>query len=173
VNFDVADGNSHGAHIQSSINWAAQQWHQIVATYSSAGRKIYVDGTLATQSTTAWNYLIDKADLDSSGLMFGSDGSQPMKGDLDEVEIFNYELSATEIENDYEAKIIQNLDGDQLPDFWESEQLGTLAYGDSSDPDGDGVGNYIEYLQGRNPAKGTVSPAAGTVDLVVFTELEN
>jgi hypothetical protein len=62
-------------------------------------------------------------------------------------------------------------DGDGLPDSWEMAYFGNLSQGANGDPDGDGVSNLNEYLQGRNPTKGTVSnPSA--VDLRVFTPLE-
>ena len=39
-------------------------------------------------------------------------------------------------------------DSDSLPDWWESEQFGTLAQAYASDPDGDGFSNGEEYLTG-------------------------
>ncbi len=42
-------------------------------------------------------------------------------------------------------------DNDGLPDNWELEHFGNLAQGGGDDPDGDGLSNLQEYLQGSNP----------------------
>ena len=42
-------------------------------------------------------------------------------------------------------------DSDGLPDSWEMANFGTLAYGPNDDPDGDGLTNLTEYLDGTNP----------------------
>ena len=46
-------------------------------------------------------------------------------------------------------------DNDSLPDWWETEQLGTLASTATADPDGDGSNNADEFLAGSSPANGT------------------
>ena len=51
----------------------------------------------------------------------------------------------------------EDADSDQLPDWWEIEYFETINdYTGEDDPDGDGVNNYIEYLQGRHPLHGVV-----------------
>ncbi|MEK7952651.1 S8 family serine peptidase [Luteolibacter soli] len=45
-------------------------------------------------------------------------------------------------------------DNDSLPDWWETEQLGTLAYTATADPDGDGITNADEFLAGTAPLNG-------------------
>jgi hypothetical protein len=42
-------------------------------------------------------------------------------------------------------------DADGLPDAWEMQYFGTLAYGPNDDPDHDGLSNYQEYIAGTNP----------------------
>ncbi|MDD5676706.1 MAG: hypothetical protein PHW60_01785 [Kiritimatiellae bacterium] len=49
-------------------------------------------------------------------------------------------------------------DLDGLPDWWEWEWLGTLAWGADDDPDGDGWTNLQEYQYGTNPGDGTSIP---------------
>jgi hypothetical protein len=64
-------------------------------------------------------------------------------------------------------------DGDGLPDGWEARYGLDPAHVNSTvDPDGDGVDNLTEYLQGRNPRKGSVPDTMGAVNLQVFTPLE-
>jgi subtilisin family serine protease len=46
-------------------------------------------------------------------------------------------------------------DNDSLPDWWETEQLGSLASTAAADPDGDGVTNADEFLAGTAPLNGS------------------
>lgn len=44
-------------------------------------------------------------------------------------------------------------DGDGLPDAWELEHFGDLAFNGTDDPDGDGVDNATEFARGTDPFK--------------------
>lgn len=67
-------------------------------------------------------------------------------------------------------------DADDLPDWWENQywpgDLTGTNHGKNDDADGDGVSNYIEFLQGRNPIKGAQAGTAGDVGLEVYSVLE-
>ncbi|HUI07592.1 MAG TPA: hypothetical protein VL486_11385 [Verrucomicrobiae bacterium] len=65
-------------------------------------------------------------------------------------------------------------DADGLPDAWEADYgLNPFDAGDAhADPDGDGVDNLTEYLQGRDPTKVAADDSDRVVDLTVFTPLE-
>lgn len=45
-----------------------------------------------------------------------------------------------------------DLDGDGLPDQWETNRLGHSESDGSDDPDADGASNYAEFLAGTDPA---------------------
>jgi type VI secretion system secreted protein Hcp len=47
--------------------------------------------------------------------------------------------------------LFTDTDADGLPDAWEMQYFGTLAYGANDDPDHDGLSNYQEYIAGTNP----------------------
>lgn len=59
--------------------------------------------------------------------------------------------------------IIDDSDEDGLPDSWEIQLFGTLAYGPGDDPDGDGQDNATEHLAGTDPADGA-SRFAATIE---------
>jgi hypothetical protein len=62
-------------------------------------------------------------------------------------------------------------DEDGLPDVWELLYFGNLLQGPNGDPDGDGINNLQEFLQGRNPAFGTVLDP-GAVNLKLYTPVD-
>jgi hypothetical protein len=49
------------------------------------------------------------------------------------------------------AIVAVDSDGDGLPDAWEQQYLGSLAFGPNEDPDQDGLSNLAEYKAGTNP----------------------
>jgi hypothetical protein len=63
-------------------------------------------------------------------------------------------------------------DSDGLPDVWELQYFGNLTQGPNGDPDGDGVSNLLEYLQGRDPTKGTIPDPKGSVNLKLHTPVD-
>ena len=83
-------------------------WHHVAATYdgssSAAGVKLYVDGaedTEVIQEDTLGTHSI----LNTSPFTIGSrdSGGVPFNGDIDEVEVFNRVLSASEVQTLYLA----------------------------------------------------------------------
>ncbi len=63
-------------------------------------------------------------------------------------------------------------DADGLPDWWEMFYFGHLDYGPEDDPDGDGVDNLTEFLQGRDPTVGAEADEEGQIALLIYTLLE-
>lgn len=55
-------------------------------------------------------------------------------------------------------------DADTLPDEWELSYFGSLDFGASDDPDGDGFTNLQEYLAGTNPTQPSSTPADTDAD---------
>ncbi|HSE16368.1 MAG TPA: Ig-like domain-containing protein [Pyrinomonadaceae bacterium] len=66
---------------------------------------------------------------------------------------------------------IADSDGDGLADAWELFYFGNLSQGANGDPDGDGVNNLQEFLQGRNPTVGTILDP-GAINLKLYTPVD-
>jgi len=54
-------------------------------------------------------------------------------------------------------------DNDGLPDWWETENFGSLAQAAADDPDGDGFNNLAEFRSGTNPRSPTSHLAISSV----------
>lgn len=79
------------------------QWHHLVTTFDqSKNSKIYVDGVLLIQQTqTDWNTNASATNFDFwLGGLF-SENSSPFNGSVDDLKIYNYALSQTEVTNLY------------------------------------------------------------------------
>ena len=54
--------------------------------------------------------------------------------------------------------VSDDVDGDGLPDNWETDFFGRLSYEGSEDPDGDGYTNFQEYRRGTDPTDPSAYP---------------
>jgi RHS repeat-associated protein len=79
------------------IHWTANTWYQIVATYSPSGSALYTNGVMVGSAGPA--VTVCPTEPPSSPLTIGGDSSpnSPAKGVFDELETFNYPLSAQAI----------------------------------------------------------------------------
>jgi hypothetical protein len=176
-----ADGNSvsfitqtNGAgmtNLVAPISLSSNAWYQIALTYSSTNSIFYVNGQQTGTNGAGVSYYPDPLVRAFDGFSIGSDrnGNQQARGQFDELETYNYPLSAANILRPIDS------DGDGLPDSWET-QYGldpnnpTGSDGADGDPDGDGVNNLTEYRMGRNPRiAGTVQDTGNVIQLNVYT----
>jgi hypothetical protein len=64
-----------------------------------------------------------------------------------------------------------DINNDGLPSWWELKYWGHLGISPSADADGDGVSNYVEYMEGRNPMVSGTTNDTATLNLQVYTPL--
>jgi probable HAF family extracellular repeat protein len=131
--------------LSATINWTANDWHQLVLTYSATNSTLYWDGQLT--ATGAGVTLYPDATIQTNGFSIGSDhqGNNQAGAQFDELETFNYSLTASAIADDY-----------------------NLLF-----PGGNGPVDYIGYLEGLNPLVNgaTVPDTDGIVNLQIYTPL--
>lgn len=81
---------------------SAVRWHNVVATYdgssAAAGVRIYIDGL--AQSLNAWQDNLTTTTLNDKPVNFGRrDGARPLAGALNDVRIWDRELSAAQVQD--------------------------------------------------------------------------
>jgi hypothetical protein len=155
----VSSGNTYKLLSTSGYPDDANTWIHLAATYDGQEIKLYLDGFL--DSSMFAPGLSIGSNNNSLSIGAQDDGYRPFEGAVDNVHLYNFALSQTEIQELFEAEseVDPNeepldSDGDGMPDNWE------LLWGfdpfdatdAAEDADGDGVSNLDEYLQGTNPA---------------------
>ena len=133
------------------IAWTSNFWHQIALTYSASGSTLYLDGVAVTNGSGPVYY--PNAGEQTNGFKIGSDsnGTNQAQGAFDEMETFNYQLSASAIATNYQTLISQDSNGDGMADIWEMNYFGTLNVNPNGNPAGDGLTNLQKYQAGLNP----------------------
>lgn len=141
------------------------KWHHVVVVVDRENGKvkIYVDGEPqlfdAVRSLGAGLVLpsgVPEADISAmtdlnTGLgelmRFGQYqvGGNPYTGLLDEVSLYKKALSEDEV------IALGDIDGDGMPDWWESMHFGSTSASAGGDADGDGMSNLQEYEQESDP----------------------
>ena len=94
LHFSVNDwSRNEGLNESATIN--ANEWHHVAAVYNGSVMQLYIDGKL--DATQPWNDGIGKND---SEVFIGDNAQQPGRcfdGLIDDVRIYNYALSESQI----------------------------------------------------------------------------
>jgi hypothetical protein len=87
-----------GADVFSSAQFTANTTYHVVGTFDGTNARLYVNASLAGGPTAA------TVSLATNFASIGSDGSSPVEfypGTIDEVAVYNYALSSTQISDHY------------------------------------------------------------------------
>ena len=105
LSFDSSDETYTGSSFTTAtISWASNQWHQIAITYTPSNIFLYVDGTLLV---TNLNGILTVPAFDE--VTIGNDlYGDPAMGRFDELDTFDYPLSAERIATDYFASWVRS-----------------------------------------------------------------
>ncbi|MGA9777291.1 MAG: LamG-like jellyroll fold domain-containing protein [Verrucomicrobiia bacterium] len=141
LSFGTSTNGGGMANLSANISWASNEWHQIALTYSPASSALYVDGQLLANGIGV-TYYPGTNEL-ANGFRIGSDlgGSDQAEGAFDELQTFDYPLSATDAAT-YDS---------QIPDWWEVKYFGRAGLDPEFQPVGDGFTLWLDYQRGRDP----------------------
>jgi len=108
IRFITHTNGAGRTNVSAAINWKSQDWHQLALTYSSSNTSLYLDGQpLNTNGLGVIHF--PSPSIRSNGFRIGSDatGTKQAKGRFDDLETFNFPLSAQSIKNSYSNAIAQ------------------------------------------------------------------
>ena len=96
-----------------SIEWATNDWHQIVLVYSVTNTTVYIDGSAVVAQGSGVS-LYPGAAVRTGGVAIGSDssGTGQAQGRFEDLETFNYGLIATEVVSAYSQLVSDGNDND-------------------------------------------------------------
>jgi len=101
LTFGSSTNGAGNTNLVGWVSWTYKSWHQMALTYSPTNAVLYCDGWEIAENTGT-NYYPNSTEQ-SSGLRIGSDanGGYQAGGVFEDLETFNYQLGASDIENDY------------------------------------------------------------------------
>jgi RHS repeat-associated protein len=162
-----ASGNTNQVQLASTrVAWTnfvdgtnpvSSQWHHVALRYCETSISLFVDGTMAF-STNATELINWPGLLPSTNpwcIWIGGRGTNHLaNGSFDEIETFNYELTASEIAIKYQSIAGLDSDMDGLTDL---DELRRGLNPRNPDTDGDGMPDGWEVRYHLNPKDGTDS----------------
>ena len=105
ISFGVTDQANNGASISAPL--AYNQWWHIAATFNSGAMKLYTNGVLAAQASTAvrpfGSLQAGQNPVVSIGNIGNAGGGFPYIGDVDEISLYSRDLSASEAKAIYKT----------------------------------------------------------------------
>ena len=117
--------------ISSTTTIRDNAWHHFVGTYNGSNIKVYIDGTLENTLTASGN-LYSTGNKTSIGAYIDvTSGSKVINnnflGNIDEVSIFNSELSQSDVTTIYNSGVPNDISSLSPISYWRFEGTGTTA----------------------------------------------
>jgi hypothetical protein len=159
----------------SNVNFIASHslndtnhWTQIVLTYGPSSSSLYTNGSLAQTGSgvSYWPNLTNR----QLGMVIGNNKSNAISinGQFEEMETFNYQLSAAQISNNFQMVTNVDSDLDGIPDLLEDIKLSTsrpflgapvtvtgTIEAEQFDMGSNGIGYYTTYSHPTNSYRPT------------------
>jgi fibronectin type 3 domain-containing protein len=101
LNFGVYNGEFDVVSAPGSMNLADGNWHQVVGTQDGSGMNLYIDGNLIASNGVTTNQSYNGY-WHVGGDSGWSDNTNDFNGSIDEVSVYPYALSASQIQGDYD-----------------------------------------------------------------------
>lgn len=101
IQFSTSNGSKQDT-VKSTTGITANQWHSLIGVWTTESKSIYIDGILNATSASLNDFI--KVSINNLTLG-GTSASYYFNGSLDEVHIFNRELSGEEIQALYNSSV--------------------------------------------------------------------
>jgi uncharacterized repeat protein (TIGR02543 family) len=129
------DSSQAGQEVVSTTSVNDGNWHQVVVTYQSGGSKyIYVDGAPAEAGKPSVAIVPNAGSFVVGGVTAGGIGESRFTGLIDEVQVYNYALSAEQVGLLF-ASPAQEIPEHDMPIGWRVNALAGAGGSVARDPD--------------------------------------
>ena len=97
LNFEISDGTDTYS-VASATNFSATGWHNFAAVWDdSSGMYLYIDGGLNGSTTTSTSSIGSLANANAFRIGAESDAGVPFDGKIDDIRVYGYPLSASDV----------------------------------------------------------------------------
>lgn len=124
INKKIYWGGSNG-YYGGTVNVQDGNWHHVVlVAHGPSGSTIYIDGSAVSTGNTK---LKASANTDDFNIGMDANGSNEYQGNLDEIAVFDYALSASDVTSMYNSGVPNNLNDLSTPpiSWWRMGDGGT------------------------------------------------
>lgn len=145
INFVAGNGGS-----SANANWvnafAAGTWYHIVGTFNSSTLTVYVNGVSRATASLSGNINTPNSNL---ALAYADTyNGDFLPGNLDEVAVYNYALTSTQVTNHYNAALAANFNLYQIPPYTKNrviqpEDINQVIYTLHQPSGGQELGHYF------------------------------
>lgn len=101
ISISYLNGNGWQQFLTSTANLVANQWYHITYTRDGTTEKIYLNGALLEQQSQTQSMVDDTFELTIGAMIANSPGNEKFFGTIDEVKLYNYARTASQVAYDY------------------------------------------------------------------------
>ena len=141
LSFGTSTSGGGGTNLIGNISWHSNEWYQIALTYSPTGSSLYLDGQLLANGAGVTAF--SNTDELTTSFRMGSDGdgNNQARGAFDELETFDYPLTADETATS----------SSEIPDWWLIKYFNRTDLDPDFQTDSEGFTLLLDYQRGRDP----------------------
>jgi hypothetical protein len=131
LQYRIGNSSSSIFNVISTTTVRDNSWHHFVGTYNGSTLKIYIDGVLENTASANGNLYTTGNKTSIGGVIDVTSGSEIINnnflGNIDEVSIFNTELSASDVTSIYNGGVPNDISSLLPLSWWRFEGSGTTA----------------------------------------------
>lgn len=150
ISISYLNGNGWQQFLTTNANLVADQWYHVAYTRDGSTEKIYLNGALIAQQAQTESMVDDTFELTIGAMIANSPGNEKFFGTIDEVKLYNYARSASQIAYDMNR-------GGPYVHYQFDECEGSTIYDNSGNAD---HGTWFGTTSGSQTAVGTCTTSS-------------